>query len=219
MDHTRHIGIFNARDWPVTLIGAGGIGAIAAIVLAKMGIPVLNIYDDDTVDPENVATQFYGPSDIGQDKTWSLTKLIHNFSDETEVYPNYLRVGQTGVEPEYLKNPIIISAVDSITARQVIWNNVLETKWKWYLDARMGAEIFQLYAVKSDTTRMDNYNASLMDLNEADVPDEPCTSKATIYTAAIAAGHIGATVRKIVTGMNVPFLISHDIINNNILVP
>jgi hypothetical protein len=218
MDHTRHIGIFTAKDWPVTLIGAGGIGAITAIVLAKMGIPVLNIYDDDTVDPENVATQFYGPSDIGQDKTYSLTKLIANFSDETIVYPNYLRVGRVGVEPKHLKNPIIISAVDSITARKVIWQNVLQTKWMWYLDARMSAEIFQLYAVNG-ISRIDPYNAMLMDLNEEDVLDEPCTSKATIYTGAMAAGHIGSAVRKIVSGQPVPFLMVHNIFENQILVP
>lgn len=220
MDHTRHIGIFNAQDYAVTLIGAGGIGALTAIVLAKMGIPVLSVYDADAVDTVNIATQFFGIGDVGEPKVYVLERMIKGFSDETVVYPHEFRVGSSSVEPIYLRNPIIISAVDSIEARQIVWNNVLtiSTKWKWYLDARMGAEVFQLYAVNG-TRRMDNYNACLMDLNESDVPDDPCTSKATIYTAAIAAGHIGATVRKIVTGTEVPFFMSHDIINNHILVP
>jgi hypothetical protein len=42
--------------------------------------------------------------------------------------------------------------------------------------------------------------------------------KATIYTAAIAAGHIGKTIREIQTGINPPYWLEHDIIRERILV-
>ena len=82
MDHLRHSGIFNASRFPITLIGAGGIGAITGIVLAKMGVPVLNVYDGDTVDPVNIATQFYRTSDIGSAKPFALKQIIEEFSDD-----------------------------------------------------------------------------------------------------------------------------------------
>jgi tRNA A37 threonylcarbamoyladenosine dehydratase len=64
MDDIRHIGIFNAAEWPITLIGAGGIGALTAITLGKMGVPTLNVWDGDEVSPENVATQFFSSFDV-----------------------------------------------------------------------------------------------------------------------------------------------------------
>lgn len=218
MDHTRHIGIFNAKDWPVTLIGAGGIGSLTAIVLAKMGVPILNIYDPQVIDDVNIATQFYGVNNVSMYKVVALKYLIGRFSDETVVNDIIDRVGPEYIyDPVEFRAPIIISAVDSIKARQDIWAVVAQERWHWYLDARMSAEVFQLYAV--NRARFTAYGDMIMGLKEEDVLNEPCTSKATIYTAAIAAGHIGATVRKIITSNEVPFFMSHDIINNNILVP
>ena len=50
MNHTRHMGIFQVPStFSVTLIGAGGIGATTALTLAKMGVRILQIFDDDTV--------------------------------------------------------------------------------------------------------------------------------------------------------------------------
>ena len=76
MDHTRHIGVFNAANYSVVLIGAGGIGALTGITLAKMGIGSLSIYDDDQVDPINLATQFYRLSDVGKDKVLALSEDV-----------------------------------------------------------------------------------------------------------------------------------------------
>jgi hypothetical protein len=56
-------------------------------------------------------------------------------------------------------------------------------------------------------------------LNEDDVPELPCTEKATIYTAAVAAGHIAATVKNIITGGPTPHLITHHIPNYVLLQP
>ncbi len=80
MDHTRHIGVFNAANYSVELIGAGGIGALTGITLAKMGIGSLSIYDDDQVNPINLATQFYKLSDVGKGKVSALSEAISEYA-------------------------------------------------------------------------------------------------------------------------------------------
>jgi hypothetical protein len=208
---TRFSGIFDASTWPVTLIGAGGIGAFTAMLLAKMGIPALTLVDGDHVSEENIGTQFHRASDVGLAKVFALAEAIKAYGFDTSVQAEVDRITRDTNFREYT-SPIIISAVDSITARQEIWASVSQVPWMYYLDARMGAEVMVLYTVKASDPAW--YNATLARQDESAVPDLPCTSKATIYGGAVAASYVAATVRKIVTGLPVPRIVSLDLINN-----
>ena len=206
MDHTRHIGIFDASQKTVTLIGAGGIGAITAVVLAKMGVSELIIYDDDMVEDVNLPTQFYPISALHSDKVDAACKLVYQFSDET--YPGHV-LGRYGAD-RMAHTDIVISAVDSIASRKAIWAGLKDDcSWDWYIDARMGAETFQASIVSGEDSGWYHRNLALQD--DSRIPDLPCTSKATIYTGALAAGHIGWIVRRIVTGEPLPKKIVHDL--------
>ena len=68
-NHMRHIGIFAPLEFPVRLIGAGGIGAMTAVMLAKMSDGDVRVYDDDTVDDVNIANEILaGP--IKRERPW-----------------------------------------------------------------------------------------------------------------------------------------------------
>jgi hypothetical protein len=226
LDHTRHSAIYNCRETPITLIGAGGIGALTAITLAKMGVPAIMLFDDDTVDAINIATQFHRPLDVERayPKVEAVAEMIEMFSDETDVYAQQKRV-DSSTPWEDILNPVIISAVDSIVARQEIWQVVKnlvnrQHEGEWYLDARMSAEVFQLYAVDLwNPEAMDDYDAGLMKLKEDDVPAEACTQKSTIYTACVASGLIGRALRQIVTGASPEKFLNFDIKNLSLFVP
>ena len=209
MDKTRQMDIISAavlNMTDVTMIGAGGIGAATALALAKMGIPRLYLYDGDTIEDINIPTQLLKISDIGLRKVHSVGKMLKEFSDEVSGEGYAYRVKENTNLPESL---ITISSVDSITSRKAIWEAVAAGTGKWYLDARMGAEVFQLYTV--DTANPDWYVEHLSTLNEDEVPDEPCTAKATIYTAFIAAGHIAHQVKRIIMNQPIPKVLVHDI--------
>ena len=218
LDHTRHVGIFNASNLDVCLIGAGGIGAITAITLGKMGIHGLEIFDDDTVDDVNLATQFHRVSDIGSKKVRTVNNSVWDFSRAMpQVYEQRI------TEESRLKPAdVFISTVDSIASRQGVWQAVKNSvvlddprlPSVWYLDARMGAEVFELFAVYMKDP--DWYDVNISRAHDDDIPDLPCTSKATIYTANIAAGHIGAAIRRILTGKQKPGFLRHDILNNEL---
>jgi molybdopterin/thiamine biosynthesis adenylyltransferase len=205
MDHIRHSSIFDASGLSVTLVGAGGIGSMTALVLSKMGVRDIVIYDSDVVAPENLATQLHRLGTEGEPKAEALQKTLALFADDVQIYPMDEHV-QAGHQ---LYGEVVISAVDSIQARKNIWQAVLNGKTRWYLDARMSAEEFQLYTVDmNDLGDAVKYGRMIAYEDDASIPDIPCTQKATFFCAAIAAGHIGATVRKILTGRRpAPYLV------------
>lgn len=213
MNHKRHIGIYDASRWDVTLIGCGGIGSMTALVLAKMGVLELALVDFDKVAEENISTQLYKMRDEKAHKVYALGDILSEFSD----VPIYCYASEASrVLTAGLSSRIIISAVDSIQARKDIWRTMGVIPWQWYIDARMGAEYFMCYTV--NTNDADEYSWWLAAQRDEDIPDDPCTSKATFYTAAIAAGHIGSIVRDISKGIVPPTVIAHDVPHHGLVV-
>lgn len=200
MNNVRHSGIFTIPDSAsITVIGAGGLGATTALTLVKMGYKFITIYDGDVVSPENTGTQLHKPSDIGKSKDLALEETLHEFSDEVMVETYGERVDDT----TELFGQIIVSAVDSINARKDIWNAVLQSGADWYIEMRMSAEELHIHTVdlNGDYAWYDKY---ILGQREEDIPELPCSMKATFFCAMGAAGFCGEIVRKIHTGVKPP---------------
>jgi molybdopterin/thiamine biosynthesis adenylyltransferase len=213
VDRTRHAAIFDASRTGITLIGLGGIGAITAVTLAKMGVLHLTGIDDDEVSEENVATQLYQSSDIGISKTASIYDAIGFYAPDVDFVGRYARVGWDAAGKwADIANEIIISGVDSIESRQDIWAAIWDEPWLWYIDARMGAESLLIYTVNGKDRQW--YNDMIGSQDDSQVPNDPCTSKATFYCGAAAAAFIGSTVRKIITGRTPPTVLSLNLVEN-----
>lgn len=207
MDHTRHSEIYDVSLLNVTLIGAGGIGALTAIAVAKMGVQSLTIIDCDLVDDVNIPVQFHKLSDIGKSKAEALAETVKEFAD-VPVFSVNQRVNETS----NLTGDIIISAVDSIHSRKGIWEAVKSYTPDWYLDARMAAEEFHLYPVDMwSVEQVKAYQNRIAETREEDIPDLPCTAKATVYCAAFAAGHIANAIKRIAMGNDLPANLVHSI--------
>lgn len=218
MDMTRQYDLIDpmALEWvDVTVIGTGGIGSATLIALAKMGIQYFYVYEDDLVEGVNIPSQLLRVSDIGKPKAQAVVEIAKLLAGEVHGLIRPSRVRASTVLPP---SAITISAVDSINARKAIWQAVSKSEIRWYLDARMGAEMFQLYTV--DMTVADNwYLKYILSLQEDEVPEDPCTARATIYTAFMAAGHIAHQAKRIIMGQDVPKVIIHDIANMKLLFP
>jgi hypothetical protein len=218
MNHIRHSGIFDARNLSVALIGLGGIGAITALTLAKMGVGYLTLIDDDSVSEENLATQLYKVRDLGAKKTIATQQIIDDFTDDVSIDRFTGRVvNNHTIEWSDIAAEIVVSGVDSITSRQEIWEKIATEPWQWYIDARMGAENLCMYIIDDSIWSRDWYSNILLGQFEADVPDAPCTSKATFFCACLAAAFIGSTVRKIITEERPPKILTVDLVQNRIL--
>lgn len=178
----------------ITLIGAGAIGSFVALALVKMGFTKLHVYDFDEVSEVNMSCQWFRIKDIGKPKVEALRELIHDF---TGVNIDISNERYDGGQP--LKG-IVISAVDSMEVRKLIWNHALKSPVvQWFIDPRMAAEYALSFVMDPrDEKDIKAYETTLY--TDADAVEERCTAKATMYTATMVAGYVAKHVKDLVTG-------------------
>lgn len=195
----------------VTIIGVGGIGSPTAMALSKMGIPHLEVYDNDVVDNHNLPNQFYRIKDIGKPKVESLKEMCSDFSMGSFEANNEM------YDDQFLDG-IVVSGVDSMTARKTIWNNGIKYKpsINMYIDARMGAEICRIYTINpTSPDQVKFYEGTLYDDEEAS--EERCTAKAIIYNTFMISSLISNQVKKFLKGEEIMREIMFDMKNLMIL--
>jgi ThiF family len=179
---------------PITLVGAGGIGSPTALALAKMGCSHLTVYDPDLVEPHNLPNQFYRLEDSARPKVEALRELIWAFTGLEIV-----SIQETVSQQRF--SGIVISGVDSMSARQAIWQGAIRyhSNVELYIDARMGAEVCRIYSVRpSDPEDVRAYELTLYDDDQA--TDDACTAQAIIYNVLSIAGLIANQVKKYAKG-------------------
>jgi molybdopterin/thiamine biosynthesis adenylyltransferase len=174
---------------PITIIGAGAVGSFTALTLAKMGFKDLTVFDFDKIEVENMNCQFYRFEDIGKPKALALQNLVKDFTGvEINAHNERYESGQF--------KGIIISAVDSMKVRKMIWDNHKETAvaTKLIIDPRMGAEFALAYAMNPMSEKdINSYEKTLY--SDEDAEHERCTAKATMYTALGLASHVCKIVK------------------------
>lgn len=175
----------------LTIIGAGAVGSFTTLALAKMGFKDISVWDDDEVTVENMNCQFYRHSDIGKLKANALGDLVQDFTGMA-IATCPLRYG-----PERDPLPgVVVSAVDSMDARRMIWGRHAKQSpaTKLVIDPRMGAESALCYAMRPMVAKdCATYEKTLYTDNAAVA--EPCTAKATMYTACMLAGFVAKVVK------------------------
>ena len=60
----------------IALVGLGAIGSMLAESLARSGVTVLGLWDNDTIEPGNICRSTYMLSDLGENKAIALKKRI-----------------------------------------------------------------------------------------------------------------------------------------------
>lgn len=183
-------------ETPITIIGAGAIGSHTAMALAKMGFQSISVWDDDIVSVENMNSQGYPKSTIDRKKVEALAELIEEWTG-IDIEPIDARYGvDKEMTGEGMFNGIVISAVDNMATRRLIWENHKgkAVGTQAIIDPRMGAEMGLLYTMHPlDPKDQEAYEKVLYDDLVA-LPD-PCTAKATIYTALLMAGMVCKAVK------------------------
>ena len=179
--------------FPITVIGARAIGSAAVVTLAKMGCSNITVYDADDLANHNVPNQMCLPEYVGFPKVDALAHLVEMLTG-TQIKPvssNYRGQRLEG---------IVISAVDSMTARQMIWKSVkLKKTVTLFIDARMGAEILRLHALRpADMDACEFYEANLYKSKEAE--QLPCSARSIIYCPAVTGALISAQVKAYAVG-------------------
>lgn len=210
--YKRQIDIIKPTElmFPITIIGAGGIGSWTAFALAKMGAYALTVVDFDKVEEHNTPSQLYGMDDIGLSKVDALQKIIRVFTGKTPV-------PFSGTAQEYAAaglpfGKVVICAVDSLEERKKIWEIIrpLLGAIDLYIDARMGGDQLRLICVSP-------YNADSVikyqkKMEKPGVPDPtPCTARSIIYNTFLIGGMVSSIVKRYAKKQDVDFDYMFDI--------
>lgn len=190
VDFWRQLGIVTPEElsFPITIIGAGGIGSPTALLLAKMGCSQIGILDFDSVEAHNFPNQMFRLEDLRSAKAVALAEIVRVF---------------TGVQPQahverfeaQSLSGVVIVCVDNMATRWKVWQKVrLNIRVPFFIDARMGGQIAQVYALNpilpDDIRRYEELFYS-----DEEAVEEPCTERAIIYNTYMIAAIIGALIK------------------------
>lgn len=216
--HQRQTDIIDPEllDFPITVIGVGGIGSWVTLALAKMGCQNISIYDPDIVELHNTATQFYEASQDDDFKVDALAENIHAYSG-VDLYKFGHKYQRTPNLSGYEKGGVIICAVDSFTERQNIWgmlqNTFMREPGNLYIDARMAGELLRVFMAQSgDIHSMETYSKGL-DKKPDEIDHEPCTARAVVYTTFLSGGIIANIVKRYAKKEEIPTDVIMDMSN------
>jgi hypothetical protein len=195
----------------ITLIGLGSIGSITGLALSKMGVVGLQAFDADSVESHNWSNQMYADDDIGSSKASAFIRLLESYGGQT---PN-------AVPARYLDqglSEVVISAVDSMESRKIIWMSVREQlQVRLFLDARMGLETLVVYAVRPQI-REDRVAYSQSLVPDDQTLQEACTARTVCYTPLMAASILCNLVRRFVNDEEMPRRIVLDLATFTLMV-
>ena len=192
--------------FPITVIGAGAIGSVTVVTLAKMGCSDITVWDPDILEEVNIPNQLCKLAMVGKPKVEALAKLVHEL---TEVQIKWTRQRYTGQRLE----GVVIVTVDNMTTRQNVWKRTkLSRKISLLIDARMGAEFARVYTVHPlNVEEADFYERNLYNSDEAE--HLPCSARSIIYCPTVVAGFIALVIKQYAINHSSPREILIDLPN------
>ena len=184
---------FNKLSTQLTIVGAGAIGSMASIALAKMGFVAQTVYDFDEVDIVNMNCQGFGFKHIGMSKVDALRDLYSMFS-ALDLLSTH---NEKFTSSNKISSPIMICALDSMAGRKEILESCLLSGTKWLIDPRTSIQYSTMYVVDlHDKDAVNEYKKTLYSDEEA--VQEPCTMKATSFVSYITGGMVAKVVKDLV---------------------
>lgn len=147
MDLSRHISVFNPASVKndIHIIGVGATGSFVAMQIARMGVPVLNIYDFDDVEIHNIPNQYYDTEDIGKLKIDALDEKLHKINPDITVNKSNAKV--TAEDISKMEGYVFL-LVDSMKVRKELWEaakNNLNIINVW--ESRLGSDQARVYSL------------------------------------------------------------------------
>ena len=110
--------LLNAK---VLIIGAGGLGAPAAMYLAAAGVGTIGLVDADEVDLSNLQRQIiHSTADIGKPKVKSAKETMNAMNPDVEVKTYHMFVDSTNIRELIREYDFVIDGTDNFPAKFLI---------------------------------------------------------------------------------------------------
>lgn len=157
------------------IIGCGSVGSTIAVLLARLGITNITLYDFDTVSSHNIANQMFVNSDIKREKVDAVKDLICSINPEAE--PN-VRICREGWTEETKLSGYVFLCVDNIDLRRkIVQKNMGNQMITAMFDFRTRLEDAQHYAADwKDVAMVNNLLASMDFTHEEAKAETPVTA-------------------------------------------
>ena len=211
ISYNRQEKIFNPinQKYNIIVLGAGSLGSIITLNLAKLGFNNIQVYDFDIVEKHNIPNQIYRINDLGKKKVDALYEIIEDFTD-IKIEKNDKKVIKETALPIDLNN-IFILTFDTLKSRRLIFDKLSKQEDCYIIDARMGGESFDIQTYNLFDANAEKWKKSF-DIKPNDLP---CGEKSICYTNFIVAGEVSNIVKKINNEETYPNRIIRNVKNYN----
>ena len=190
--YTRQIQFLHPDAWDnrtVHIVGCGGLGSPLALILAKMGMQSVHLYDLDTVEDVNINNQLFGLKDIKSNKVDAVKENIEMLSGMSldDIHTHHGDVLKE--ELEINNDDIVVLSLDSNNLRRKLYKQLMGNMFAGLIiDPRMGGLVFSVYAtVGAEAMKYKDWTPL-----DDKVPEDVCTAKAIAFNtfgcASVAAG-------------------------------
>ncbi|MED0986258.1 HesA/MoeB/ThiF family protein [Bacillus paramycoides] len=124
---TRNIGVISVEEQEklknsrVTVVGAGGVGGITLIQLARMGVGSLHVIDQDIFETSNINRQMLSSiSKLGQQKAAVALEVLQDINPSLQIEITKEFVTEDNALGFLTNTDVIIDATDNLVARVII---------------------------------------------------------------------------------------------------
>jgi len=171
------------KEFPVTICGAGALGANLAENLARAGFGKLKVIDRDRIEERNLSTQPYYRSDVGAFKARILANNLYRaIGTKVEAETKELTAANAA---QLLKGSgLIVDVFDNSTSRQVVKDYGDNAPHHWRDRTRVPCLHAGLSADYAEVIWNEVYRVP-SDVND-DVCDYPLARTLVVLTVAVA---------------------------------
>ena len=169
----------------VIVAGIGGIGSWVTLLLSRLGLESITIFDDDRIERVNMAGQFFESGNVGTYKTHAMRQLCERFSSYYNMAAYNMRFTRNSPIDR-----IMICGFDNMASRKLFyerWKNQLTTtnhKNEYlFIDGRLLMEELQVFCIQGD----DDYNLRRYEteflFSDEEAVEPMCSAKQTSFMA------------------------------------
>jgi len=208
----------NMNKLNVLILGSGGIGSWVTFILNRIGCKIY-LYDMDVVEEHNLGGQMFKKHDVGKYKCDAIVNVCNDFNDQNKIVTHNTRYDNSG-----LLLSTVISAFDNMASRKLAfeeWVNFVTQNPEFqssaiFIDGRLLAEDYQVFAVTFNEKQIEEYRKNLFD--DSEVAEVMCTLKSTTHCSMAIASEIVSLLTNHIANVtlgeelrNVPFKIVKSI--------
>ena len=199
---------FSGAEWykeiqvkEVLFAGIGGIGSWSCLLLGRMALKALYLFDDDAVDGTNMSGQLFSLRQIGDNKVDAMSDLLRQYTSTYNVYAYPRRYSA-----DDFRSDVMICGFDNMEARKLFFNSWVEhvdsldadeslQRKCLFIDGRLDFDTLQVFCIQgTDREAMERYREKYL-FSDEEAESTICSMKQTSYLAAM----IGSVITNLFT--------------------